>query len=516
MVKSIALKAKKEYSDDETSTSESDDEEYVMAIRNFKRLFRRKSRFVRRPREKKKSSGKGMIRKSKSDRKCFRCDDPNHLIGESPNPPWIKEQKSLCRGSPSSKGGLGFDKNEASTSGTKQVCLRIGLEPSEWIKDNDLRSDVAACASSKLISIANRSQKGSNYVAAYSKHPGAANNPLNGSKSTGNVTQHAKVKRKVSMEEKTIVWEVETDFASPLKPAWDDVVDPGSSDIGGLKMVDDLKQSNDVGNILNEETVGASGTNVKRTVVNSNNNNGFNGGVHSGTTHFKSEVTKKVNFRSLVNEERVDNYDTVLFMVEMENVKNKYANSLVGYFVGKIRVFPIVQNYVNNMWAKFGLQKLMKNEDGVFLFKFASRDGLDRVLERSPWIIRNTSLILNRWISNVSLKRDECPKSVNYLDTPSDKCTNIVKEPVNASTVSTNSDGFTKVKRKKNKGTNKRGADMDTTTQVGANDINKAKGPSTSNSFDALNNMDVGADCGVSSSKGFQKKEPEAGLKTSQ
>nr|GEX60445.1 copia protein [Tanacetum cinerariifolium] len=41
-VNSIALKAKKESSDDETSTSESDDEEYAMAVRNFKKFFRRK------------------------------------------------------------------------------------------------------------------------------------------------------------------------------------------------------------------------------------------------------------------------------------------------------------------------------------------------------------------------------------------------------------------------------------------------------------------------------------------
>nr|GFC13645.1 alpha/beta hydrolases superfamily protein [Tanacetum cinerariifolium] len=40
-VKSITLKAKKESSDDETSTSESDNEEYAMVIRNFKRFFRR-------------------------------------------------------------------------------------------------------------------------------------------------------------------------------------------------------------------------------------------------------------------------------------------------------------------------------------------------------------------------------------------------------------------------------------------------------------------------------------------
>nr|GEZ41779.1 UBN2 domain-containing protein [Tanacetum cinerariifolium] len=54
-VKFISLKAKKESSDDETLTSESDDEECAMALRNFKKFFRRKGKFVRQPREEKKS-----------------------------------------------------------------------------------------------------------------------------------------------------------------------------------------------------------------------------------------------------------------------------------------------------------------------------------------------------------------------------------------------------------------------------------------------------------------------------
>ncbi|GJZ60110.1 hypothetical protein Tco_0615926 [Tanacetum coccineum] len=41
-VKFNALKAKKKSSDDETFTSGSVDEEYVMAVRNFKKFFRRK------------------------------------------------------------------------------------------------------------------------------------------------------------------------------------------------------------------------------------------------------------------------------------------------------------------------------------------------------------------------------------------------------------------------------------------------------------------------------------------
>ncbi|GKA33065.1 zf-CCHC domain-containing protein [Tanacetum coccineum] len=86
-VKSIALKAKKESSDDETSTSGSDDEEYAMAVRNFKKFFRRKGKFVRQPREEKKSFRQRDEKKGKIDQKCFRCSDPNHLIGDCPKPP---------------------------------------------------------------------------------------------------------------------------------------------------------------------------------------------------------------------------------------------------------------------------------------------------------------------------------------------------------------------------------------------------------------------------------------------
>ncbi|GKA62385.1 zf-CCHC domain-containing protein [Tanacetum coccineum] len=98
-VKSISLKAKKESSDDETLTSGSDDEEYAMAVRNFKRYFRRKCKFFRQPREEKKSFQKRDEKKGKSERKCFRCGDPNHLIGDCPKPPRNKDQKAFIEGS---------------------------------------------------------------------------------------------------------------------------------------------------------------------------------------------------------------------------------------------------------------------------------------------------------------------------------------------------------------------------------------------------------------------------------
>ncbi|GJY42504.1 zf-CCHC domain-containing protein [Tanacetum coccineum] len=83
--RSLALKAKKESSDEDSSTSDSEDEEYAMAVRDFKKFFKRRGRFVRQPHDERKSSQRNKDDKNgKGERKCFKCGDLNHLIGECP------------------------------------------------------------------------------------------------------------------------------------------------------------------------------------------------------------------------------------------------------------------------------------------------------------------------------------------------------------------------------------------------------------------------------------------------
>nr|GEU39222.1 UBN2 domain-containing protein [Tanacetum cinerariifolium] len=53
--RSIGLKARNESSDDDSSTSDSEDEEYAMSVRDFKKFFKRRGRFVRQPHEERKS-----------------------------------------------------------------------------------------------------------------------------------------------------------------------------------------------------------------------------------------------------------------------------------------------------------------------------------------------------------------------------------------------------------------------------------------------------------------------------
>nr|GEW33999.1 copia protein [Tanacetum cinerariifolium] len=103
--KSLTLNAMKESNDEECSTSESEDEEYAMAVKDFKKFFKRRGRFVEQPQNNKKTFQRSRYDKNnKSDRKLFRCGDLNHLIGECPKPPKDKNQRAFVGGSWSDSG----------------------------------------------------------------------------------------------------------------------------------------------------------------------------------------------------------------------------------------------------------------------------------------------------------------------------------------------------------------------------------------------------------------------------
>ncbi|GKC83206.1 hypothetical protein Tco_1138923, partial [Tanacetum coccineum] len=70
----------------------------------------------------------------------WRCGDPNNLIGECPKPPRDKNQRAFIRDSWSDSGEEGDEKVKDETclvaQASNEICLRVDLEPDEWIKDN--------------------------------------------------------------------------------------------------------------------------------------------------------------------------------------------------------------------------------------------------------------------------------------------------------------------------------------------------------------------------------------------
>nr|GEV19338.1 copia protein [Tanacetum cinerariifolium] len=95
--KSIALKAKKESSNEERSTFEIEYEEYAIAVRDFKKFFKRRARFVRQPRNDKKT-----FQRSHDEEDDEKVKNKMCLIAQA----------------------------------SSEICLGVDLKPDDWIKDS--------------------------------------------------------------------------------------------------------------------------------------------------------------------------------------------------------------------------------------------------------------------------------------------------------------------------------------------------------------------------------------------
>ncbi|GKA12546.1 hypothetical protein Tco_0692092 [Tanacetum coccineum] len=113
--KSLALKAKKESSDEECSTFGSEDEEYAMAVRDFKKFFKRRGRFIC-------VRSKSTLENVQSHRETrtkehVRMEFLGEKSGEE-NDEKIQDERCLVAQAPN------------------EICLGVDLEPDEWIKDS--------------------------------------------------------------------------------------------------------------------------------------------------------------------------------------------------------------------------------------------------------------------------------------------------------------------------------------------------------------------------------------------
>nr|GFA36375.1 hypothetical protein [Tanacetum cinerariifolium] len=108
---------------------------------------------------------------------------------------------------------------------------------------------------------------------------------------------------------------------------------------------------------------------------------------HNATT--RTQVTpKKVLVSALTNDEKVLGANVAILISVVDEIRDKFANTLYGYFVGERLAFPIVEAYVTNAWKK----------------------GFERIL-----------IFLNEWLDNTKLKEEvitKVPVSVKIHNVP--------------------------------------------------------------------------------------------------
>ncbi|GJR56340.1 hypothetical protein Tco_1406861 [Tanacetum coccineum] len=102
-----AQMAKKKSSDEDSSTSDSEGEEYPMAVKEFKKFFKRRGRFTRQPHDERKSFHR-------------RRDDKNGTWSDNGEDEEEKINEETC----------------LVAQASNEICLGINLEANEWIKDS--------------------------------------------------------------------------------------------------------------------------------------------------------------------------------------------------------------------------------------------------------------------------------------------------------------------------------------------------------------------------------------------
>nr|GEU86043.1 zf-CCHC domain-containing protein/DUF4219 domain-containing protein/UBN2 domain-containing protein [Tanacetum cinerariifolium] len=117
------------------STSDSEDEEYTMVVRDFKKFFKRRGQFVRQPHKERKPFQRNKDDKNgKGERKCFKCGDPNHLIGECPKLSRYQNQKAFV-------GGSWSDSNEDEEEKTRDENWLMAKASNDVLSETEYFSD---------------------------------------------------------------------------------------------------------------------------------------------------------------------------------------------------------------------------------------------------------------------------------------------------------------------------------------------------------------------------------------
>ncbi|GJY17725.1 G-type lectin S-receptor-like serine/threonine-protein kinase [Tanacetum coccineum] len=85
----------------------------------------------------------------------------------------------------------------------------------------------------------------------------------------------------------------------------------------------------------------------------------------------------------------------------------KWELSACGYFVGYRMSIQELRYHIYRMWSKFRLKHVLNNGNGVFVFKFDNKQGIQSVIESGPWIVNSKPMVVQKWDPSVNLDKKE-------------------------------------------------------------------------------------------------------------
>nr|GEX17601.1 hypothetical protein [Tanacetum cinerariifolium] len=121
----------------------------------------------------------------------------------------------------------------------------------------------------------------------------------------------------------------------------------------------------------------------------------------------KSEMVDNNKLKTIPTDTNELGEEVVVFDEELVKIGSKnWEPTLCGQVVGHNMNLPML-HYHLRMWSRYGYKEIVDNGNGNWLFKFTRMNGMMEVVDKSPWMVNNKPLIVQKWNPSLGLEKVE-------------------------------------------------------------------------------------------------------------
>ncbi|GKA68205.1 RNA-directed DNA polymerase, eukaryota, reverse transcriptase zinc-binding domain protein [Tanacetum coccineum] len=100
--------------------------------------------------------------------------------------------------------------------------------------------------------------------------------------------------------------------------------------------------------------------------------------------------------------------EVVVFDEELvKKGSERWCLTICGQFVGYHMHINELRYNIKRMWGRYGIAEIDKWKNGCYMFKFNDETGMNVVIEKGPWMVRNKPLFVQKWSSEFGMQKVE-------------------------------------------------------------------------------------------------------------
>ncbi|GJR56310.1 zinc knuckle CX2CX4HX4C containing protein [Tanacetum coccineum] len=173
-----------------------------------------------------------------------------------------------------------------------------------------------------------------------------------------------------------------------------------NDDCSGMKCSD--RNDDDVYDELGDNKINEYVNKLHKNNVNQSNNKSYADVTGENVIDFERKL--------VVVPTKIDDngVEVVVFdEVMVEEDSKRWEKTVCAYFVGYGKSVNELRYNLRKMWSRYGFKDIEYSNNGVFFIKFNTDDGIEFVVNKGPWLVKNKHLIVQKWDINMCLDKTE-------------------------------------------------------------------------------------------------------------